>query len=472
MPPMQRSWRVLGMLVGAVLPATSARGEDLADAWRISLGINQQLQAEQTDSFAEGENLAAARAARVPRIHTFTFDTFIAESPRYTGTLPGSFGGTGSATGTGGAAGLPVAAGAGAGGTPFAFPILGKNQHNLPFSYTSVDVPLFTFGRISGGVEAARGRQNAQRANEFRTALDLKLTVAEAYIAVLRARRNLDVARSNVAQLASFARDVTNQVEQGVATENDQLAAEVALDNAKLREIRATNALDNAWATYNRYLCRPLMMVVPLEEVGPEPSAEPPGGWDWRGNPSEVQALMAQALRIRPELAGLSEQARSAEGQSRVAQSGSRPQVLFTGGLVFAGSDTLSPQANYAATFLVDWTLFDAGASRRRSNAYRLQESALLKRRNDLAADIALQVRTQWNNLRESRFRVRVARHAVTQSEENIRVVRDRYQQGVSTYTEVLDAETRRLESLTNFYDAYYDVALAGFRLRRAVGNL
>ncbi len=42
----------------------------------------------------------------------------------------------------------------------------------------------------------------------------------------------------------------------------------------------------------------------------------------------------------------------------------------------------------------------------------------------------------------------------------------------MSIYTEVLDAETRRLESLTNFYDAFYDEALALFRLHRAVGDL
>ena len=42
----------------------------------------------------------------------------------------------------------------------------------------------------------------------------------------------------------------------------------------------------------------------------------------------------------------------------------------------------------------------------------------------------------------------------------------------MSTYTEVLDAETRRIQSLTNFYHALYDESLALFRLRRAVGDL
>jgi outer membrane protein TolC len=51
-------------------------------------------------------------------------------------------------------------------------------------------------------------------------------------------------------------------------------------------------------------------------------------------------------------------------------------------------------------------------------------------------------------------------------------VVTDRYRQQLSTYTEVLDAETRRVTSLSNFYNAVYDESLAMFRLHRAVGDL
>ena len=42
----------------------------------------------------------------------------------------------------------------------------------------------------------------------------------------------------------------------------------------------------------------------------------------------------------------------------------------------------------------------------------------------------------------------------------------------LSTYTEVLDAELRRVQALGNFYNATYDENLAFFRLRRAVGDL
>jgi outer membrane protein TolC len=141
-------------------------------------------------------------------------------------------------------------------------------------------------------------------------------------------------------------------------------------------------------------------------------------------------------------------------------------------GFIYLGSNNQVPQGIGAATFYADWTLTDSGATRRRAAAIEQQERAALKRREDTAADIALQVRTRWLDLQQARRRVPVARLAIAQAEENINVVTDRYRQQLSTYTEVLDAETRRVQALSNFYNAVYDESLAMFRLRRAVGDL
>ena len=132
----------------------------------------------------------------------------------------------------------------------------------------------------------------------------------------------------------------------------------------------------------------------------------------------------------------------------------------------------MTPQGIGAATFYADWTITDSGATRRRAAAQHQQEVATMKRRADTIAAIALEVRTRWLDLHQSRRRVPVARLAVIQAEENINVITDRYRQQLSTYTEVLDAETRRVQSLNNFYNAIYDESLALFRLHRSVGDL
>src|SRR5581483_12374079 len=88
---------VMVSILAASMAATG-RAEDLPQAWQIALTVNQQVQAQRTDSVAAGLSVAAARAARAPTIHTFSFNTSLSYSPmtRTTPIVPGSSGATGS----------------------------------------------------------------------------------------------------------------------------------------------------------------------------------------------------------------------------------------------------------------------------------------------------------------------------------------------------------------------------------------
>jgi outer membrane protein len=260
-----------------VLGANSkwTRVENLRDAWSIALGVNQQLQSQQAQSNSAGLNLAAAKSARWPTVRNYTFESFLTASSAVRNNFFGTSATGGGAAGVAGipgqpgvaAPGVPLAQTAALAGLPNAFPILGPGQRNLPVSLTFANLPLYTGGRLRRNIDAASAQVGAQRAEEFRTALDLKLTVAEAYVDVLRAQRNLEVARTDVERLSLFARDVRNRREQGLAIRSDELAAEVSLANARLAEIQTRTALESAWATHNRYLFRPLTETATLEEL-------------------------------------------------------------------------------------------------------------------------------------------------------------------------------------------------------------
>jgi len=442
--------------------STTGRAESLNQAWAIALSVNDGLQAQQAQSQASAMSLGAAQAARRPTVRNQTIDAMLTPSVSIA-SITGA--GTTSPASAGGSSKVP-----------------GSNQSNVPISLTMLNFPIYTGGRLRANVESARAQLGAQRTEEFRTVLDLKLTVAEAYVGVLRAVRDHQVAESDVARLSAFAKDVKNRRVQGLVTRNDELAAGVSLSNAQLREIQTKRRLVVAWATYNRYLSRPLSQAVDLEDLaaatGPQNRdalAHGPLG-DPSGNPavgeSEVLELTAMALRGRPELAGLVEQARSLNAQATATSAGLRPQFSVQTGYAYLGLDVLPERSFYTSALVLDWTLADFGTTKRRAASQRNQEIAALRRRDDTAADIALDVRSRWLDVQETRLRIPVARQAVTQAEENISVVTDRYRQGLSTYTEVLDAENRRVESFTNLYAANYDAVLAVFRLRRAVGDL
>jgi outer membrane protein TolC len=455
---------VVALVVAATATVRDARAENLQEAWAITLSVNQQLHAENLQTASAERSVAAARQERLPTVRSVNLNINLSTSPK--SRLLTSV----------------VGAGAGAGALANqAFPILGKNQSDLPISFTFASVPIYTGGRITNSIRAARSQQNAQQSEVCRTALDLKLAVAQAYVSVLRARRRLEVAESNVAQLQSFANDIQNRKKEGLATRNDELSAEVSLANARQGDLEARNALEIAWATYNRYLDRPPTATVSLDEL-----SDPSDPLDLKqltssalrsrpelagASEAEVTALTGLALQGRPELVGLTEQARSLGAQAESTRAGVRPQASFTGGFLYLGLNNFVPQGYGAAAFVLDWTMVDA-PTRRKAESLKLQEESTLRRRADLAQDIMLQVRTRWFDLRTARQRISVARTAIAQAEENINVVLDRYRQQLSNNTDVLEAENRRIQSLNNYFNSVYDEALARFRLHRAVGDL
>ena len=95
----------------------------------------------------------------------------------------------------------------------------------------------------------------------------------------------------------------------------------------------------------------------------------------------------------------------------------------------------------------------------------REKGEAVLRTRQDSESMIALEVRQRWLDLQTARQRIQVAWQATAQADENFRVARGRYQQQVGTNTEVLDAETLRVQAFTNFYNCTYQAVLAGLSL-------
>ena len=424
--------RYVGWLLAVFLPAVSmaAVAETLEQAWEAALAVDHQLKVVRENSGAAVENLQAAEAARLPRLSLQAGYTVLDNEP---------------------------AAKANLGPAPMQFPVAEKNS----LSWQAVaTLPLYTSGRIRAGIEAADAALQASQTQETSETLALKLRVAEAYVNVLRARRGVAVAQSHVTSLASHARDVENLHGQGMVPRNDLLAAQVALADARQAAIKANNGLDLARSAYNRLLGRPLAQPVTLADLQPEPIADP------------LPQLTRRALEQRPELYTLQAQIHALERQAAAIRAESGPQLALSGGYGYQQNRYQLHEGQWRVELGMQWRLFDGGEVRHRAAATRRQAAALRAQYEDRKTLVALEVRRHWLAVGETRQRIGVTEQAVAQAGENLRVSRERYENGLATNSEVLDAETLRVRSEGNHANAIYDAVLAVLRLKRAMGEL
>jgi outer membrane protein TolC len=405
--------------------------ETLEDAWRIALEADQRVAAGDLNLSAADHALAAARAERYPSLNLGANYFALSDQLAVSANVPP----------------LPATQ------LPFV------SRDSLGFNAV-VSQPVYTFGRISSGISAADAEVSANQADAERTKLDVKMRVAEIYIAVLRAIRVVDVDGNRVASLAAHARDVDNRFRKGMVSKNDLLAVQVALADAQQQAVQARHSLELLCATYNRALRRRLTEPVHLVELQ--------GGAD----PGNVDELTVLACACRPELAGLSAQARALRAQADAERAKRSPQIAVTGGYLYQQDKYIDPNGVAGVALTAQWNAFDFGRVSEQAMSLQQKSEALLRVRSDAESEIALEVRQKWLEVQTARDRLDFARKATAQADENLRVVRDRYAQGLATNTEVLDGATLRAQAYMNLYNSYYESILSELRVRRAVGNL
>ena len=153
-------------------------------------------------------------------------------------------------------------------------------------------------------------------------------------------------------------------------------------------------------------------------------------------------------------------------------RAGRRPQVGISGAVMHEDNRYRVSQDIAQIAVGVQWEIFDGGVLRQRTDAAIARARAARERQNDAASLIELEVRREWLAVDEAAERFATTRAATSQADENLRVARDRYRNGVGTHTEVLDAEALRSLTDYNHLNALYDHHLARLRLRKAVGEL
>jgi len=411
----------------------ATKQETLAEVWAAALAFDQALAAKRSESLSAHQYLGVARAQRWPTAGVESTYQVRSARPAFSSKFLG----------------VPV--------PTDVFPYAQRESLALR---TSVELPLYTSGRISREIDAAAAEVNTSHLEVVKGELDLRRATAGEYVNVLHAQRDLQIAESSVKRLESHARDVELLFEHGRVPQNDRLAANVALANARQEGIRAANRLDLARAAFNRRAGRPLDAPVAIAELPETPA------------PPDLEQLTALALQKRPELAILAARARAARYRAEAARAAGRPDVSLQGEYAFEENRYRSPDGIAAVGVGVRWNVLDGGRRSHEASALQWEAESLRRAQADAVSIVQLEVRQAWLDVNQTRRRLDVTRQALAQAEENLRVATNRYRAGLAISTEVLDAESLRTQAYGNHCQATYDAALAWLELQYATGQL
>jgi outer membrane protein len=340
----------------------------------------------------------------------------------------------------------------------------------------SLQQPLFTGFRLEAGTASARWLEQSAGQDLAKDRSEFIFQVKSAYWGLARARQLQAVVEESINQVREHLKDVRAFFDQGLVTKNEVLRTELQLSNAELVAIDARNAVEVARTSLNTLIGLPLGTDLELTTTADSLASRAPEAAE-TGDTAASRALVDVALSARPEIKAAEFRIKASEAGLKASRAGWYPQVSLAGNYYY-----LRPNARYMPAqdvfhgtwdlgLAVSFDLWNWGQTRSQAQQAKSQLAQARDVRKLLEDTAVLEVTQSRLALSQARDKLRVAGEAVGQAEENLRMFRERFRQGVALNSEVIDAELMLFQAKVARTQAGIDLALAQARLEKALGN-
>jgi len=350
---------------------------------------------------------------------------------------------------------------------PMKFVLAGTILNSTTFKMTAQQ-PLFTGFALESASRAARLSAQAAKLTHDRDRAELVYGIRQAYWGLVQARELGRLIDENVGLVAAHLGDVQRLFEQGLAKNHDVMKVRVQLSQMKLTQLEAGNRVKLS----SMGLCSLLGLSLDREVI-PLSTATADGN----DPPVAEDAAVARALADRPELKALSSRQQAAKEGVRLARSAYLPQVALVGNYTVANPNTRYQPVetrfrdDWDISVGLSWTLWNSRATAFQVQQAKLQVQQAEAARGQLVDAITLEVRQNLFDLLQAREKIKLAGESVQQAEENHRITRERFKAGLTTNSELLDAEVFLLQTKVSRTQAQIEYVLAVARLDKSMGK-
>ncbi len=328
----------------------------------------------------------------------------------------------------------------------------------------SISQPIYTGGKISNSIKAGQQAVSAELSHTNRVKNELIYKVKEAYYNLLTAQQKKRVAELSRKVIQAHQDDLKNMHQQGLVPKNELLKADIKLAEVELMILKANNGID-------------LMRKSLLNLMGMDLNSDivPDDNLSFCPFLIDQDDALQTAYEKRSELQALNFSISSLNYIKRAAKGDYWPMFLLVGNYEY-GKPGLNKLQNdwmdyWTVGIAAKWKIWNWGETRSKVAQSHAMLEKLIQNKYNIQNAIRLDIDRALLKKKEAMESVEVYQKIKMQAEENYRLVKDRFKQGLETNSEFLAAETQlttaRIKELTAL--AEYQIAVAN--LERAMGR-
>lgn len=321
--------------------------------------------------------------------------------------------------------------------------------------------PVFAGGRIVNGNKLARVGEEAARIRREQTGDDIRLETEALYWQLVTLKAEKSTVESAIAMLDTLARQVKAAVDAGVATRNDLLKVELKRNSYRADIVDLDNGID-------------LMKMLLAQQMGLGTSARADVSAAVPDSvpqcPLSLYVPSADALANTADYRLLVKNVEAKEIERKMEVGKYLPSVGVGAGWFY--HDVFNQNHNFGGimvTVSVPLSGWWGG-----SHAIKRKSLEVVNARTDLenlGQKLEIEMADKWDNLTAAHRKMLLASEAIAQSKENLRLNRAYYEAGMSTITDLLEAQTLHRQALDDYVTAYGAFRLSEARYLNATGR-
>lgn len=342
---------------------------------------------------------------------------------------------------------------------PNAEPSASPKISQLILGQANVSMPIFSGFKIKNSIQASENLYKSETFKASHTKEQLALEVVELFAGLYQAQETVKLFEENLKSAHQRATDFSAMVDNGLLARNDLLKSQLQESNIQL-------SLDNALKNVTIINYQLVTLLKLPENTSIDIDIE-----TVKSDMAQTQLLTLNAQRN--DLEALNFQEKASELNIKIAKSAYYPSIALVGGYIaFDLKDVLS--VNNAMNFGVGLS-YDLASIFKNGKNVKLAQSKTEQSKHAIAIlsnKIKEETHEAQENYNLSLKQNKVYSLAVEQSEENYRIVKDKYDNSLSTTNDLLEADVLQLQSKINLALSQADIALKYYQLQFASGKL
>jgi outer membrane protein len=321
---------------------------------------------------------------------------------------------------------------------------------------------LFDSGQTWYGLRQAEMGQTAAGLVLDRTIQEIIANTVSAYNGLLLSVQRLETVLQALKTAAANQKMVQSRFESGFVVKSDFLQTQVHIANLNQQRLRAESDVKVAQAE--------LCTVMGVSADTPfEPADTLESGPETTG---ALDEWLDKAVANRPDLKALLKQEAISETEVKKASASRLPSISLSADYGTNSESFNDGDDSYSIGGTVNFNLFSGF----RISAKVAEANAMLKQikagRSALEQRISVETRRAYFQAKSTWAQIQVADASMTQAEEALRIVRNRYESGLFTIVELLNTELVLHQARTGRLRAIHDYNDARVALMLATGTL